>query len=62
MHALKFQAVMLLNGLIGHLYRPVEGRRNDNALLKESQLLERLCEFAVSEDLDDDALLEIQTF
>ncbi|KAF7326333.1 DDE Tnp4 domain-containing protein [Mycena kentingensis (nom. inval.)] len=38
-HALKYQALNLPNGLIGHLYGPMEGRRNDNALLAESDLL-----------------------
>ncbi|KAF7328087.1 DDE Tnp4 domain-containing protein [Mycena kentingensis (nom. inval.)] len=37
-HALKYQAVKAPNGLIAHLYGPIEGRRNDNALLHESQL------------------------
>ncbi|KAF7292133.1 DDE Tnp4 domain-containing protein [Mycena indigotica] len=32
-YALKYQAIMLPNGLIGHLYGPIEGRHNDNALL-----------------------------
>src|SRR6202167_4670422 len=45
-HALKFQALMLPNGIIGHLYGPFEGRRNDNILLTESGLLERLAQFA----------------
>jgi hypothetical protein len=41
-HSLKFQAVMLPNGIIGHLYGPFEGRWNDNYLLTESGLLDRL--------------------
>nr|GAT43323.1 predicted protein [Mycena chlorophos] len=45
-HALKYQAVKLPNGLIGHLYGPMEGRRNDNALLASSRLLERCQEHA----------------
>ncbi len=38
-HALKFQAVKLLNGLIGLLHGPHEGRRNDNHLLADSGIL-----------------------
>lgn len=48
---LKYQALMLPNGIIGHLYGPVEGRRNDNFLLTESTLLEALAEFAHQEEL-----------
>lgn len=39
-HALKYQSIKLPNGLIGALYGPVEGRRNDNHLLSESGLIE----------------------
>jgi hypothetical protein len=46
-HALKYQAVKLPNGLIGHLYGPVEGRRNDNHLLDVSGLLENCSRHAV---------------
>jgi hypothetical protein len=46
MHALKFQAVMLPNGLIGHLFGPVEGRRADPHLLTESGLLDRCIRWA----------------
>jgi hypothetical protein len=45
-HAIKFQAVKLPNGLIGHLYGPMEGRRNDNTLLAASHLLENCAQFA----------------
>jgi len=61
-HALKFQAIMLPNGMFGHLYGAVEGRRNDNALLNESAILERLAQFAVPDDIDDDTPEELQTF
>jgi nuclease HARBI1 len=40
-HALEFQALMLPNGIISHLYGPFEGWHNDNHLLTESGLLER---------------------
>ncbi|KAF7356210.1 DDE Tnp4 domain-containing protein [Mycena venus] len=36
-HANKFQALVLPNGLFGHLFGPMEGRRNDNALLAASE-------------------------
>ncbi|THV00463.1 hypothetical protein K435DRAFT_818320 [Dendrothele bispora CBS 962.96] len=45
-HALKFQALMLPNGLIGHLIGPFEGQRNDNLLLAESGLLEKCAQYA----------------
>ena len=41
-HALKFQSVALPNGLIGNLYGPVEGRRHDAGMLKDSSLLDTL--------------------
>lgn len=37
-HVVKFQAVLAPNGLIAHLYGPLEGRRHDMALLEESGL------------------------
>ena len=52
-HALEFQALMLPNGIIGHLYGPSEGCRNNNLLLMESGLLECLAHFAHPEDLAD---------
>jgi hypothetical protein len=61
-HSLKFQAVMLPNGIIGHLYGPFEGRRNDNYLLTESGLLDRLAHFAHQEDVDDNTPLEDRYF
>lgn len=39
-HSLKFQALKLPNGMIGALFGPVEGRRNDNHLLSESKVIE----------------------
>ena len=41
-HGLKFQSVALPNGLIGKLYGPVEGRRHDARMLKDSGLLNDL--------------------
>lgn len=47
MHALKFQALTTPDGMIAHLWGPVEGRRADPHLLKESQLLEKLQAYAM---------------
>jgi hypothetical protein len=52
-HALKFQAVMLPNGIFGHLFGPHEGRRNDSFLLNESGLLATCAEYAVREGTDE---------
>lgn len=41
-HALKFQAVATPNGLIANLYGPVEGRRHDAGMLKDSGLINTL--------------------
>ena len=41
-HALKFQSVVIPNGLICNLYGPVEGRRHDSGMLAESRLLDQL--------------------
>lgn len=38
-HGLKYQAVMLPNGLFGHLFGPIEGRHNDAFALDESGLM-----------------------
>ena len=41
-HALKFQSVSTPDGIIAHLYGPVEGRRHDAFLLADSGLLPQL--------------------
>lgn len=46
-HALKFQALMLLNGIYGHLFGPKPGRHNDNYLLNKSGLLDNCAIHAV---------------
>ena len=51
-HALKFQAVMLPNGMFGHLFGPVEGRRNDNYLLTASGLLDKCAQYALRDGTD----------
>ena len=46
MHGLKFQSVALPNGLIGNLYGPVEWRRHDAGMLKDSDVLNNLSRVA----------------
>ena len=41
-HAIKFQSVIIPNGLIANLWGPMEGRRHDCALLASSGLLNLL--------------------
>ena len=41
-HAIKFQSVVLPNGLIGNLAGPFEGKRYDSTMLHESGLLTSL--------------------
>ena len=45
-HALKYQSVVTPDGLISHLYGPVEGRRHDAGVLLESNLLPMLQQYA----------------
>ena len=45
-HALKFQSIALPTGIIGHLFGPIEGRRHDCFLLRQSNLLTDLSRFA----------------
>ena len=45
-HALKYQSCVTPDGLICHLFGPVEGRRHDSGVLLESGLLPRLQQFA----------------
>lgn len=47
-HALKFQSVAIPNGLIANLYGPVEGRRHDAGMLKDSNLVSILERVAVT--------------
>lgn len=46
-HALKYQAVKLPNGLLGHIHGPEVGRHNDNHLLATSGLLDFCAAHAV---------------
>ena len=41
-HSLKFQSVVVPDGLIASMFGPIEGRRHDCALLRESGLMEEL--------------------
>lgn len=41
-HAIKFQAVVIPSGLVANLYGPIEGRRYDAGMLKESGLFNML--------------------
>ena len=52
---------MLPNGIIGHLYGPHEGWQNDNFLLTESALLDRLTQFAFPGDVDQNTPIEEHT-
>jgi hypothetical protein len=53
---------MLPNGIIGHLFGPMEGRRNDAYLLSESGILRRFSTFAFREDIPANAPAEQRTF
>lgn len=61
-HALKFQAVMLPNGMFGHLFGPEEGRQNDNHLLAKSGLLDACAEHAVHPGTDTNSPAEQRFF
>ena len=39
-HPIKFQSVALPNGLVGHLYGPVRGKRHDSGMLASSGRLQ----------------------
>ena len=42
MHSIRFQGVMVANGLMEHLYGPVEGRRGDGYMLTQSNVIPKL--------------------
>jgi hypothetical protein len=54
-HCLKYQAATLHNGMVGHLFGPLEGWRNDNKLIEESGLFKKMKLYAVQpgSSLDD---------
>ncbi|CAC5395948.1 unnamed protein product [Mytilus coruscus] len=41
-HGLKFQSVVAPNGLVANLFGPIEGRRHDSGMLRESGLMNQL--------------------
>lgn len=52
-HALKYQGVMLPNGLFGHLFGPWEARRTDPAILTVSHFLDNCMQHAVRPGTDE---------
>lgn len=44
-HALKFQSVVAPNGLVANFFGPIEGRRHDSGMLRESGLMAQLQTF-----------------
>ncbi|GLB35540.1 putative DDE superfamily endonuclease [Lyophyllum shimeji] len=61
-HALKFQAVMLPNGMFGHLFGGEPGRHNDNHLLAKSRLLDQCLIHTTREHVDEDLPYEEHYF
>ncbi|TFY73874.1 hypothetical protein EWM64_g10139 [Hericium alpestre] len=61
-HSLKFQAVVLLNGMFDHLFGPMEGHQNDAHLLKASHLMEICAVHARRERVGDNAPIEDRFF
>ncbi|XP_072173898.1 uncharacterized protein [Diadema setosum] len=53
-HALKYQNVSAANGMIANLFGPIEGRRHDSYMLRESGLLHELEQY--SHDVDGNTL------
>ena len=45
-HSIKFQVVALLNGLVGNLFGPIEGRRHNSFMLAASGFLQELRRFS----------------
>ena len=48
-HGLKFQSVLVPNGLIAKLYGPVEGRLHDSTLLRESGVMDEIEHFNMAD-------------
>jgi nuclease HARBI1 len=61
-HALKFQAVMLPNGMFGHLFGAQEGRRNDSFLLNESRILESCAQHAIRDGSNENTPVDQRYF
>ena len=51
-HAIKFQSVAALNGLIANLYGLVEGKRHDSSMLRMSDLLNQLQQYSYKRNGD----------
>lgn len=49
-HAIKFHTIVTTDGLVSHLYGPVEGRRHDETLYKESGLANLLEQHSFAPD------------
>lgn len=47
-HGLKFQSIVIPNGLISHLYGPIEGRHHDAGMLRESNVLAQMANHMIS--------------
>jgi hypothetical protein len=47
-HGLKFQSIAIPNGLVSHLYGPIEGRRHDAGMLRESNVLAQMANHMTS--------------
>jgi hypothetical protein len=47
-HGLKFQSIVIPNGLISHLYGPIERRRHDAGMLRESNVLAQMANHMIS--------------
>ena len=45
-HALKYQSVVCPDGIIAHMFGPLEGKRHDARLLRESRIIETLARCA----------------
>ena len=45
-HALKFQSIATPNGLVANMYGPVEGRRHDSGILRDSNIYPQLQQFS----------------
>jgi hypothetical protein len=48
LHGLKFQSIVIPNGLISHLYGPIDGRHHDAGMLRESNVLAQMANHMTS--------------
>lgn len=48
-HGLKYQSIVTPNGLIAHLYGPVEGSKHDSTLLRQSNILDTISNFTAAD-------------